>query len=222
MLNRGNLSRRGFMTRSVAALTAAGLPAWYAKEWFGSLLRQPRTTSPVPTRNSTSASSASARDPRRSNDLYNAAKKFKHVNFTAVCDVDGRHVDHAVKQYKGGGYEVKGYKDFRELLASKNVDAVIIAIPDHWHAIVAIEALKAGKDVYCEKPLTLTVEEALAMKKAVADTKRVLQTGSQQRDEFGGKFRLATELRPQRPHRQGQDDRVPHRREPAERADQGR
>jgi predicted dehydrogenase len=133
-------------------------------------------------------------NPRRSNALYGAAKKFKHVNFTAVCDVDSRHVDHAVKQYKGDGYDVKGHKDFRELVTSKDVDAVIVATPDHWHAIIAIAALKAGKDVYCEKPLTLTVEEALAMKKAVADTKRVLQTGSQQRTEMGGKFRLATEL----------------------------
>jgi predicted dehydrogenase len=116
------------------------------------------------------------------------------VNFTAVCDVDARHVDHAVKQYKGDSYDVKGYDDFRELVTAKDVDAVIIAVPDHWHTAIAVAAMKAGKDVYCEKPLTLTIEEALAMKKAVAETKRVLQTGSQQRDEMGGKFRLATEL----------------------------
>ena len=62
------------------------------------------------------------------------------VNFTMVCDVDGRHVDHAVKQYKGDGYQVKGTKDFRELVTSKDVDAVIVATPDHWHAIIAIAA----------------------------------------------------------------------------------
>jgi predicted dehydrogenase len=108
--------------------------------------------------------------------------------------VDGRHVAHAVKQYKNDGYDVKGYGDFRDVVNSKDVDALIIAVPDHWHAIIAIAAMKAGKDVYCEKPLTLTVEEALAMKKITHETKRVLQTGSQQRDEMGGKFRLATEL----------------------------
>jgi predicted dehydrogenase len=195
MLDRGNLSRRGFMTRSVAALTAAGLPAWFAEEYFGSAARAAQQNRQTGANEKLNVGVIGVGpQPRRSNALYGEAKKYKHVNFTAVCDVDGRHVDYAVKQYKGGGYDVKGHKDFRELLGSKDVDAVIIAIPDHWHAIVAIEAMKQGKDVYCEKPLTLTVEEALAMKKAVAGTKRVLQTGSQQRDEMGGKFRLATEL----------------------------
>jgi predicted dehydrogenase len=195
MSNRGNLSRRGFMTRSVAALTAAGLPAWHAEELFGTAARAAQENKPTGQNEKLNVAVIGVGPrPRRSNDLYNAARKFKHVNFTAVCDVDARHVDHAVKQYKGDGYEVKGFKDYREVCASKDVDAVIVAIPDHWHAIVAIEAMKAGKDVYCEKPLTLTVEEALAMKKAVASTKRVMQTGSQQRTEFGGRFRLATEL----------------------------
>jgi predicted dehydrogenase len=195
MLNRGNLSRRGFMTRSVAALTAAGLPAWHANDYFGALAsaaqdgKQPGSNEKL-----NIGVIGVGPNPRRSNALYSEARRHKHVNFTAVCDVDARHVDHAVKQYKGDGYEVKGYKDFRELCSSKDVDAVIVATPDHWHAIMAIDAMKNGKDVYCEKPLTLTVEEALAMKKSVADTKRVLQTGSQQRCEMGGRFRLATEL----------------------------
>ncbi len=195
MLNRGNLSRRGFMSRSVAALTAAGLPAWYAEEVFANAVRAEEKNK---------ATGASEKlnvgvigvgpGPRRSNALYGEAKKYKHVNFNGVCDVDSRHVDHAVKQYKNDKFDVTGHKDFRELIGRKDVDAVIVATPDHWHAIIAIAALKAGKDVYCEKPLTLTVEEALALKQAVKDTKRVLQTGSQQRTEMGGKFRLATEL----------------------------
>ncbi|MCI0701479.1 MAG: Gfo/Idh/MocA family oxidoreductase [Planctomycetia bacterium] len=181
------------MTRSVAALTAAGLPGWYSHEFFGAASgaqeKQPGANGKL----NIGVIGVGPR-PRRSNDLYNAARKFKHVNFTAVCDVDGRHLESAVKQYKGDGYAVKGYKDFRELVTSKDVDAVIVAVPDHWHAIIAIAAMKAGKDVYCEKPLTLTVEEALAMKKVTAETKRVLQTGSQQRCEMAGRFRLATEL----------------------------
>ncbi len=194
MLDRGNLSRRGFMTRSVAALTATGLPGWYAKDWFGSAARAEDKPAGANGKINIGVIGVGP-GPRRSNALYGEAKRFKDkVNFTAVCDVDARHVAHAVKQYKTDGYDVKGHKDFRDLVTSKDVDAVIVATPDHWHAIIAIAAMKAGKDVYCEKPLTLTVEEAIAMKKGVASTKRVLQTGSQQRTEMGGKFRLATEL----------------------------
>ena len=191
MFERGNLSRRGFMQGSVAALTAAGLPLWYAREVFAADEAAAKVA----------AKTVGANDklnvgvigvgprPRRSNDLYAAAKKFKHVNFTTVCDVDGRHLDYAVKQYQKDGYkDVKGVKDFRELTSSKDVDAVIVAVPDHWHALIAIDALKNGKDVYCEKPLTLTVAEALAMMQAVEKTGRVLQTGSQQRSEMTTKF----------------------------------
>lgn len=194
MLDRGNLSRRGFMNRSVAALVASGLPAWHARDYFGAAAR---AEDPKPGANGklNIGVIGVGPQPRRSNALYSEAKRFKDkVNFTMVCDVDKRHVDFATKQYKADGYDVKGTNDFRDLVTSKDIDAVIVATPDHWHAIIAIAAMKAGKDVYCEKPLTLTIEEAVAMKKAVADTKRVLQTGSQQRTEMGGKFRLATEL----------------------------
>jgi predicted dehydrogenase len=194
MLDRGNFSRRGFMTRSVAAMTAAGLPAWFAAERFGALAR---ADEPKPGANGkiNLAVIGVGPGPRRSNALYGEAKKFKDkVNFVAVCDVDGSHLGYAVNQYKKDGYDVRGYTDFRDVVNHKDVDAVIVATPDHWHAVIAVAAMKAGKDVYCEKPLTLTVEEALAVKKAVGSTKRVLQTGSQQRTEMGGKFRLATEL----------------------------
>ena len=195
MLNRGNLSRRGFMNRTVAGLVAAGLPAWYAEEVFGAAAAAAQQNKPTGANEKLNVGVIGVGpNPRRSNALYGEAKKYKHVNFTAVCDVDGRHLDHAVKQYKNDKFDVKGHKDFRELVTSKDVDAVIVATPDQWHAIIAIAAMKAGKDVYCEKPLTLTVEEAVAMKTAVKDTKRVMQTGSQQRTEMGAKFRLATEL----------------------------
>jgi predicted dehydrogenase len=197
MFERGNLSRRGFMNRSVAALTAAGLPSWFAAEQFGVYARAAEDAKKPAGANGklNIGVIGVGPEPRRSNALYGEAKRFKEkVNFTAVCDVDGRHRDHAVAQYKKDGYDVKAYKDFRELVTDKNVDAVIVAVPDHWHTVIAVAAMKAGKDVYCEKPLTLTVEEALAMKKVTHETNRVLQTGSQQRDEMGGKFRLATEL----------------------------
>jgi len=84
------------------------------------------------------------------------------------------------------------YKDFRELIARKDIDAVIIAAPDHWHAYIAIAACNAGKDVYCEKPLSLTVREARGMVTAARQNDRVFQTGSMQRSS--SEFRKACEL----------------------------
>ncbi|MCX8038726.1 MAG: Gfo/Idh/MocA family oxidoreductase [Candidatus Sumerlaeia bacterium] len=114
------------------------------------------------------------------------------VQILAVCDVDKTRREAAAagidKKYgKAPGY--KGcaiYTDFRELLARDDIDAVIIATPDHWHAIIAIEACKSGKDIFCEKPLSLTVHEARQMVNAVRKYRRVFQTGSMQRssEEF--------------------------------------
>ncbi|HLG40426.1 MAG TPA: Gfo/Idh/MocA family oxidoreductase [Chitinophagaceae bacterium] len=84
------------------------------------------------------------------------------------------------------------YTDFRELLSRKNIDAVVIATPDHWHAAVAVRAAEAGKDIYCEKPLSLTVKEGRAMVKATRKHNRVFQTGSMQRS--WPEFRQAVEI----------------------------
>ena len=121
----------------------------------------------------------------------------------AVCDVDGEQRTAALAkankryaaQVKSGQFKgVAAYSDFREVLARDDIDAVAISTPDHWHAIVSIEAAKAGKDVYCEKPLSLTIGEARAMANAVRRYGCVFQTGSQQRSGYGGRFRLACEL----------------------------
>ena len=91
--------------------------------------------------------------------------------------------------YKG----CAAYNDFREVLARKDIDAVVIATPDHWHAYIAIAAVKAGKDVYCEKPLTHNVHEAVELDQSRArQSNRVFQTGSQQRSSK--EFRIAAEL----------------------------
>ncbi|MDP3000914.1 MAG: Gfo/Idh/MocA family oxidoreductase [Bryobacterales bacterium] len=103
--------------------------------------------------------------------------KTEQVNVAAVCDVYGERIDRA----KQVATEAKSFGDHRKLLEMKQLDAVLIATPDHWHALTAIDALNAGKDVYCEKPLTLKIEEGPAIVKAARVGNRICQVGMQQR-----------------------------------------
>lgn len=131
-------------------------------------------------------------------------KKFssdKRVQILAICDCYKKHRDEQAKVVEAryakdkasGTYEgVARYNDFRELLGRDDIDAVLIATPEHWHAIPVIEACRAGKDVYCEKPLSHTVREARAMVNAVRRHGCIFQTGSQQRS--ASNFRRACEL----------------------------
>ncbi len=122
------------------------------------------------------------------------------VQMLAVCDVDGTRRQHAKNRVEAAYSDDSSYKgciatdDFRELIGRDDLDAVCIATPDFWHAIPIIEACKAGKDVYCEKPLTLTILEAKRCIEAVHKYQRVFQTGSQQRSSVFGEFRKACEL----------------------------
>ena len=100
------------------------------------------------------------------------------VNAGAVCDVYKPHLERGAAMAKS---KVKGYKDFRKLLEQKDLDAVIVATPDHWHCLPTLMACEAGKDVYVEKPLALTVREGRLMVWAARKYNRVVQTGSQQR-----------------------------------------
>ena len=90
----------------------------------------------------------------------------------AVCDVDEKHLATALK---AGGADVKGYRDFREVLARKDIDIVHIPTPPHWHALISIAAAKAGKDIWCEKPMTRTIAEGEAVKAAMAKYKRIFR-----------------------------------------------
>ena len=112
----------------------------------------------------------------------------------ALCDLDDDHLAHAkslVDRHYGNS-DCRTYHDFRELLARRDIDAVSLGLPDHWHAIPAIAAAQAGKDIYGEKPLSHSLAEGRAMCDAVARHNRIWQTGSWQRSEY--RFRFACEL----------------------------
>src|ERR1039457_1449141 len=112
----------------------------------------------------------------------------------AACDLDKNHLENAVGTINDHyqNQDCKAYHDFREMMARTDIDAVMLAVPDHWHALVAVEAAKNKKDIYGEKPLARTIAEQQAMVKAVQKNKRIWQTGSWQRSQ--GPFRRAAEI----------------------------
>lgn len=127
-------------------------------------------------------------------DNLTAFLRQKDCQVVAIADVDKRHLNTAVDRvnnhYKNK--DCKGYDDFRQLLARKDIDAVCISTPDHWHSIPAVEAARAKKDIYCEKPLSHTFAEGVAMVDAVEKNGRIWQTGSWQRSVTN--FRQGVEL----------------------------
>jgi predicted dehydrogenase len=190
-MNTGNHSRRGFLARSLAAMAATGIPAWYGREIFAA--EQEKSDKKPSASDRIVMGAIGIGSPQsRGRAIADDALRTKQAQYVAICDVDARHRKRAVEDMKKRGQEVKDYKDYRELLANKDIQAVTIAVPDHWHILIAIEALRKGKDVYCEKPLTLTVAEGRPLLKAVKETGRVFQVGSQQRSD--GRFRMACEM----------------------------
>ncbi len=126
--------------------------------------------------------------------------KYPQARIVAACDVDARRVEDArtlVNEHyakaRGASYDgVRGYGDYRELLANPDVDAVIISTPDHWHGIIGVEAARAGKHIYMQKPASLTIAEGRALSNEVHKSGVIFQIGSQQRS--GIQFRRAAEL----------------------------
>jgi len=116
------------------------------------------------------------------------------VQIVAVCDVDTNHRNRAKSTVDAhyGNTDCATYNDFREVLARDDIDTVLIATPDHWHALIAIAAAKAGKDIYCEKPISLTVAEGRAVVDAMECYGRVYQSGTQRRSI--GCFRFAVDV----------------------------
>ncbi len=201
-MNKGNMSRRGFLARSLAGLTVgAGLPAWYAREVLAQEQeRAAQQRQPGPNDRIVMAAIGTGtnhtRRPRgqpirgeRGVQIMQDARGQRGVQMIAVCDVDRTCRGFAANIV---GRDCRQFEDFRELLQNRDIQAVTIGTPDHWHALIAIAAMRAGKDVYCEKPLTLTIEEGRAMVRVARATNKILQTGSQQRSDT--RFRLACEL----------------------------
>ena len=117
------------------------------------------------------------------------------LRILAVCDVDRTRREHYQKVVhdRDGNTDCAAYIDYQELLARDDIAAVVITTPDHWHATMAIHAAAAGKDIYCEKPLTHTLEEGRRIIAAIRKHQRVFQTGSQQRSEYSHRFIQAVE-----------------------------
>ena len=168
-----NVNRRDFLKTSGAAAVATGAVAQFA---------------------TTSAQALAANEKIRIGfigpggrgfgahvkSLAKLQKEGANIELVAVSDVYSVHQDRAADYIKAEtGFEVKKYEDYRDMLADKNVDAVCIGTPDHWHAKQTIDAMKAGKHVYCEKPMTHTVEEALEVVKVWKETGMIMQVGVQ-------------------------------------------
>jgi len=165
-------SRRDFLRHSALSTVALSLPAWI----IGQSAASPSETVRF---------GLIGCGGQGCGDAKNASRYGKIV---AVCDVDASHLATAQKDFPGA----EGYSDFRKLLERNDIDAVICGTVDHWHTIIAMAAMKAGKDIYCEKPLTLTIDEGKHLVEIQRQTKRILQTGTQQRSDTH--FRLACDL----------------------------
>jgi predicted dehydrogenase len=185
MSERVQISRRSFLGRCAAIAAATGLPRWFVEQELSA---------------STASQFARSANDRPGialigcggmgrGDLKSAAR-FGQV--VAVCDVDERHAAAAAKPFANGSDRPLQFTDFRRVLERKDVDVIVNATPDHWHTLINLAAADARKDIYAEKPLTLTIDEGKRLVKAVRKHKVILQTGTQQRSNK--LFRLACEF----------------------------
>ncbi len=170
-MSRFSSGRRKFL-QSTAGLAASGmlLPDWLADLSYGMKLRYRAKADRLRL--------GSIGVGGQGTGIMHSARRF--ADQVAVCDVDRGHAERAKE-----GTEAEIYSDYRKLLDRDDIDVVTIGTPDHWHTKICIAALKAGKDVYCEKPLTLTIHEGQQIANAVKETGRVLQVGTQQRNDVG-------------------------------------
>jgi predicted dehydrogenase len=182
-------NRRQFFKGSAAAMAAAGLPAWMITDRAEASRFDSPNERPI-------VGCIGTGD--RWGAIGPAAMNFGDV--VAVCDVDFSHAGAGYTKVKevqgkrGVNGTVDVYEDYRHLLDRKEIEVVTIVTPDHWHSKIAIEAMLAGKDVYCEKPLTLTIDEGKKILEVLKRTNRVFQVGTQQRSEMNLRFLTAVAM----------------------------
>ena len=185
------VTRRNFLRTSAAVAAASTLPAWF-------LEGEARTAGRQPGPNDRPAIALVGCGGMGRGDAKNAAR---FGTIVALCDVDERQLAEAAKVHPGA----KTFKDFRKLIERKDVDVVICGTVDHWHTLVSMAAMRAGKDVYCEKPLTLTIDEG----KRLVATAREDEAPASDRQPAAERQELPAGVRAgaQRPHRQAEADR---------------
>jgi predicted dehydrogenase len=164
-------NRREFLKRSAAAGAIASVPFYWPAKSARADVNSQLSVAAIGVGGSRGAFNQGGHVARRA---------AQHARMIAVCDVDSLHM---TEFNTGFDNKLKMYADYRQLLEREKPDIVTIGTPDHWHVPIAIAAMRAGCDVYCEKPLTLTIEEGFQVRDAVKETGRVFQVGTQQRSE---------------------------------------
>ena len=180
-----NISRRAFLRKCSLIAAMTGLPLWFVERQQLEAQEVPK----VPMPNDRPGVALVGCGGQGRGDATNASG---YGDIVAVCDVDSAHAAAASRQFTDGAKVPVIYSDFRRLMERDDVHIIVNATPDHWHTLVNHAACKAKKDVYGEKPLTLTIDEGRRLVGAVRDSGIVLQTGTQQRSDK--RFRLACEL----------------------------
>jgi predicted dehydrogenase len=183
------ISRRSFLKTSLGATAAAGFPMIVPSSVLGQFAPSKRIN----------VGAIGVGRISRVHDMPGILQ-FDRARIVAVCDLDAHRVEDGKKfvndfyaKKTGKPYDgVTGYANYHELLANKDIDAVVVSTPDHWHALIGVDAVRAGKDVYLQKPASLTIAEGRALSNAVQASGRILQIGSQQRSTI--QFRYAAEL----------------------------
>ena len=186
---KSSVSRRGFLKSGLSAAAVLGFPAIVPSTVLGQFAPSKRIN----------VGAIGVGRISRIHDMP-LVLQYDRARITAVCDVDAHRVEGGKKLVNdfyanktGKPYDgVTAYANYRDLLANKDIDAVIVSTPDHWHALIGIDAVRAGKDMYLQKPASLTIAEGRALSDAVQASGRIVQIGSQQRSSV--QFRYAAEL----------------------------